>query len=93
MYRQGDILFVACDEGAKGRTVVSGIVAEGEATGHYHRVVDGLVFEVDGTLHVVSDGGATVTHDEHDTLTLAPGTYRVVRQREYTPEEIRYVAD
>jgi hypothetical protein len=36
---------------------------------------------------------AALEHDEHDTITLPPGSYRIVRQREYAPEEIRYVAD
>ena len=34
-----------------------------------------------------------LVHDEHDTLTIAPGAYKVIRQREYHPEEIRNVAD
>jgi hypothetical protein len=32
-------------------------------------------------------------HAEHATQTIEPGVYRVVRQREYSPEEIRRVAD
>lgn len=48
----------------------------------------------------VGGGGAELAHEydsgkkaEHDTLALAPGAYRVVQQREYSPEEIRQVAD
>lgn len=37
--------------------------------------------------------GAQVVHDEHAPITLPPGNYRVVRQREYAPEQIRQVAD
>jgi hypothetical protein len=37
--------------------------------------------------------GASVVHDEHDTITLPPGDYEVVRQREYQPEAPQWVAD
>jgi hypothetical protein len=36
---------------------------------------------------------ATVTHEEHGPITLPRGTYRVWRQREYSPEAIRVVRD
>ena len=41
----------------------------------------------------VTGEAAAVTHDEHATIMLPPGAYRVIRQREYAPEEVRYVAD
>lgn len=40
----------------------------------------------------LKDGGA-VTHQEHSRIELPAGTYRVTRQREYHPEEIRNVQD
>lgn len=36
---------------------------------------------------------AQLLHEEHGTIEIPTGTYRVIRQREYTPEAIRYVAD
>jgi hypothetical protein len=36
---------------------------------------------------------ATLTHEEHAPVTLTTGYYRVWRQREYSPEEIRVVRD
>ena len=36
---------------------------------------------------------AALTLDEHATIMVQPGAYRVTRQREYAPEEVRYVAD
>lgn len=36
---------------------------------------------------------AQVTHQEHATIALDPGMYRVRIQREYSPQEIRRVAD
>lgn len=34
-----------------------------------------------------------LVHDEHAAITLEPGTYQVIRQREYTPTELRNVQD
>ncbi len=41
----------------------------------------------------VSMNGATFVHEEHGPVTLPPGDYKVVIQREYSPEAIRNVAD
>ncbi len=46
-----------------------------------------------GELFVTLPTGGAVTHQEHATIKLPAGTYRVSRQREYSPEEIRNVAD
>lgn len=48
--------------------------------------------EVVGFLEVGCDGAA-LTHDEHETHQFSEGTYVVTRQREYSPEAIRSVAD
>lgn len=45
------------------------------------------------TYLVVKDAPAALKHDEHDTIMIPPGTYEIRRQREYTPAEIRNVAD
>ena len=37
--------------------------------------------------------GAALRHEEHTTIPVPPGDYEVIRQREYSPEEIRQVAD
>src|SRR3954453_19903915 len=91
MYRQGDVLLVPVERVPKrvrrvvrpdGRVVLAG----GEATGHAH--------VVDGDSELVSDPNVSerflrvrrasrLLHDEHATLVLEPGDYRVVRQREY----------
>ena len=36
---------------------------------------------------------ATVAHEEHGPITLPRGSYRVWRQREYSPEAVRPVRD
>lgn len=53
-----------------------------------------LFEEPDGTRLLVVKGPATfVRHEEHAKLHIPEGTYEVIRQREYSPEAIRNVAD
>jgi hypothetical protein len=81
------------------------VLAEGELTGHSHRASGRIAFFRDDALardiprglylgHLtVADTTARVSHQEHATLELPQGTYRVRRQRELDPEEARVVAD
>jgi hypothetical protein len=94
MYRQGDVLIVADRVPAQERQPVrDGVLVYGEATGHAHRVEGGAVFDVGGTRFIEASSGARVVHEEHETIELPEGSYRIVRQREYDEGEIRYVAD
>lgn len=89
MYRQGDLLIVkeATDRSHWLRPVPDGIVELGEATGHAHRLVGGEVFDHYSTKIIVSDGAAELVHEEHETITLPEGQYRVVRQRQFEGED------
>lgn len=97
MYRQGDILIKPVVEIPATVTETALVLAYGEATGHAHRLTgDGLVFRDPESQRLfvrVMGAGATVVHEEHKTITLQPGLYEVVGQREYAPGEIRRVAD
>ena len=99
MYRHGDLLIVRRESIPENlRVRESCVLAEGEATGHAHRVRGGAtVLEDDkGLTYVrVTEEGAVVTHEEHAPITLPPGEYEVVRQREFDPFEqaTRKVAD
>jgi len=100
--RQGDILFVRVEEELEGEQVEDGVVAQGEATGHHHRVSwDDLKA---GSAEVLRDGPrgdlalvvkkpSRVTHQEHDTVMLSEGNWKVVRQRELSAGEVRHVLD
>lgn len=101
-YQQGDLLLVVCEEipvdavSIKQRGVRGHVLAEGEATGHAHRVDAGDLFVAkDGKHYLRLELPATVTHEEHDPVALEPGIYEVDRVREVDPfsEEIRYIAD
>lgn len=99
MYRQGDVLLVSeqLPENAEELEIEDRIViAWGEVTGHAHaisRLQARLYANADVRYLVVSDAGADLTHEEHSTIHLAPGTYRVVHQREYIPQSSRLVLD
>ena len=73
------------------------ILAHGELTGHAHKVVPaagGKLFRSDlGMFLQINAEGLKVVHEEHASIALPPGFYRVWRQREYSPEEIRIVRD
>jgi hypothetical protein len=95
-YRQGDLLFVRQETRPTGDLVERPglVIMAGEATGHAHRLTAGTILEApDGTLYLDLPVAARVVHEEHDALTLGPGLWLVVRQREYTPEAIRTVQD
>jgi hypothetical protein len=98
MWRQGDIYVARVKSVPKGaRALPHCVLAEGEATGHSHRVaqpgVARLFHAGDSHFLDVTAGSATVVHDEHGPISLPRGVYRVWRQREYTPQAIRLVRD
>jgi len=99
-YRQGDVLISQIEAFPQGSWTKreTGVVAYGEATGHSHRVCveDGAeVLETEGGVfvRVTAEGGVSIVHEEHRAIVLPRGDYRVTIQREYAPEEIRYVRD
>ena len=98
MWRQGDVFIAPIPNIPKSAKLrPGGVLVEGEATGHSHRVANGRTAEVlqDGDqlfLRVLADT-ATIIHQEHGPIALSRGTYRVWGQREYSPEAIRRVLD
>lgn len=108
--RQGDVLLVPLEEipAAEAREVEDGsrfVLAEGEATGHAHVVLGEAKLYLPGAArsqagtYILVEEPATLVHEEHDAIGLAPGAYEVRRQREYVPpaprrrETFRWVAD
>lgn len=104
--RQGDVLIVAAPDAVEPDTAPTPaehgrvVLAHGEATGHHHSyaATDRIRwFREDGSgggLLVIGPGSpAPLEHQEHSAIPTPAGTFRVIRQREYTPEAIRNVAD
>src|ERR1051326_4477763 len=95
-YRQGDLLFIRQDIRPEANLIVrqSDVIVAGEATGHAHRLQAGTILEApDGALYLDITQTTQVVHEEHGPITLDPGLWLVVRQREYHLEAIRTVAD
>ncbi len=106
-YRQGDVLFIRHDRLPAGEHKVhrNGTVAYGEVTGHSHRLADpgtaevlecgeGLYVQVsEEGISLSGEPGASFIHEEHGVINLPPGNYEVRIQREYSPSEVRSVAD
>lgn len=104
MFRQGDVLIVPVDsipESAKPVKRDNGrvVLAYGEVTGHAHALRERRVqlLSENGSRDIcylrVSCPEAFLRHEEHREIRLPAGNYKIVRQREYTPEAIRNVAD
>ena len=98
-YQQGDVLII-CVDNIPGETSVKAdkIVAEGEVTGHMHRILaeDAVVsVDKDGNIFVDAPNGTVLTHDEHNAIDIPAGKFKIGIVREYDPlaEEIRSVAD
>lgn len=100
IYRQGDVLIIETDSLPEELTSVkpdkeSNILAYGEVTGHAHRLS-----VKESTLHQTKSGerfltvpkSASLTHEEHSTIVLPKGSYRIIQQVEYQ-REFRPVID
>lgn len=69
-------------------------LAYGEMTGHAHRVDVGELFETkNGELYLRVEKLANLSHEEHKSITLEPGNYRVCVKRQYTPAGWEAVRD
>lgn len=94
MFRQGDLYITPADGVPRSAKKVNHLeVEEGEATGHVHKLTGGSLFKTRSVDYAVLDKTEELVHEEHAPITLAPGKYKVVRQREYQPKRNRRVLD
>lgn len=97
-WRQGDVFIITTDELPLGLKPRPPVLAEGEVTGHAHRLEAGaraqVLADMAGGLYLDVEGAdATIMHEEHGPVTVPQGRYIVRIQREYHPKEIRRVVD
>jgi hypothetical protein len=65
------------------------VLAEGETTGHCHRITvekpqDLMIFDMGNGLYALNlTSQATISHEEHKTIVVQPGQYVVGREQEY----------
>ncbi len=96
--QQGDVVIEKYRGEIKGDKLSHLTLAEGEATGHYHRIVSGeaALYNMQGALmlKVMSDK-ALLTHEEHGKIEIPKGDYIVRKVMEYDHfrEESREVID
>ena len=86
--RHGDVLLVPCDvvpTGAKNLHTMT--LALGEVTGHHHTMYGGKaqVYEQSGTKYVEVKEETELRHQEHKTVPIAEGTYKMVNEQEFNP--------
>lgn len=93
--RQGDVILVPVKQ-VEGDKLIHLTLAEGEVTGHKHRISQGdaqlYAENTDLYLSIFSDK-AELVHEEHGSISVPQGNWKVQIQREYEPEGWRYVAD
>ncbi|MEL6162622.1 MAG: hypothetical protein AAFR37_02265 [Cyanobacteria bacterium J06628_3] len=93
--RQGDVILIPVEQ-AQGKKLSHLTLAEGEVTGHKHRISEGdaqlYTDERQIYLSIFSDS-AVLSHEEHSPICVSKGNWMVRIQREYEPEGWRYVAD
>lgn len=99
--RQGDVLVECADSIPEGCVPVERnngriVLAYGEVTGHAHAIHSNAVEMLraeNGDRYLKVTETALLIHEEHTAHEIPIGFARVVQQREYSPEEIRNVAD
>lgn len=84
------------------------VLAYGEVTGHAHAIKakSATLYELPvdksrgaddvwlaAQRFLIVKRAVDLSHEEHATIHIPPGHYKVIRQREYSPEEVRNVAD
>ena len=101
--RQGDVILLPVQQTndvaplqEMGQKLPHLTLAEGEVTGHRHRISDGQaeLHEQNDTLYLhVTSESATLTHEEHKAIQIPQGSWIVRIQRQYEPEGWDYVED
>jgi hypothetical protein len=107
---QGDILVERVDDALISGPIIYAadgavVIAEGELTGHHHKLVGCVTLYRDETLaqdipenlyigHVQVKGhSGRLEHEEHAPINLERGTYRVRRQRQLEPSDVGLAGD
>lgn len=99
-YQQGDVLFETVDHNPAYEKIKDGqgiVLAEGETTGHMHRVKERaeLYRDKTGQFYLSTKGPVTIVHEEHKPITIPGGFYKVgiVQEYDYIEMQSRKVQD
>lgn len=96
-FQQGDVLIKKIDEMPKKvKKLKTTVIAEGEATGHAHRIIgDGSLYVLGQTMFLQAKAEVELKHEEHDPIKIPPGVYAIdnVREFDHFKQESRKVVD
>lgn len=86
---QGDLRIIKISNLPKNAKKREGkVLVYGEATGHAHKLSEGEVYELNDRILFTVPTGATIIHEEHYPIPLEKGDYEIIRQREYTKDNM-----
>lgn len=99
--RQGDVLLMRRSATPQGASPIERdggrvVLAYGEVTGHAHALYGLQVthYRESGNWYLtVADTADPLIHEEHSAIVIPPGDYELGLQVEYSPAELRAVAD
>jgi hypothetical protein len=103
--QQGDVLIKRVNSLpskaiAKKPTPKGYVLAEGEHTGHAHRIANietdiCELYEKDGVLYIKANNPCNLTHEEHKQITIPEGIWEIgiVKEYDHFLEEARNVED
>lgn len=93
---QGDVMLFPVDaipDGQK-RSGKVHVLALGEVTGHSHVLDRAVLVEAGGERYVSVESGSALRHEDHGTVVVPSGAYRVIQQQEPDlMDEFRAVMD
>ncbi|MFW6272316.1 MAG: hypothetical protein ACOC2U_00880 [bacterium] len=99
--QQGDVLIKKIEKLPKNKNEVKRkkngyILADGEVTGHAHRIDDDIdLFENNNVLYMKNDHEVTLTHEEHGDVQIPDGIWQIgiVQEYDHFAEVARQIAD
>lgn len=96
--RQGDVILLPLLSQSEipGQKLPHLTLAEGEKTGHAHRISTGTaeLRSFNQTLYLsVQSNVATLTHEEHRSIDIPQGNWMIRIQRQYEPDGWRAIED
>ena len=96
-YRQGDVRLAPIEALPEGLRVKDSIIAHSE-TGHHHVMKNAVVYtDVKGQQYVQVQKEALLMHQKeqeaHEQIQIPKGIYKVMHQREFSPQATRRVMD
>lgn len=83
--RHGDINLAPADKREGAKAVDSFVIAEGETTGHFHKITGNVAVIEGDTSYVEVLETSTLDHPEHGVVVIEPGIYKTWKEKERDP--------